>query len=643
MQKKGENTFMLRCESCGYCNQGKKVSCPFYMANMEDKDIRVIIKDARKDKMSKLYLAVCLLQGNLVKKNTRKAISILKKLCRNDYIPAMYILSTCYFEGNCVEKDLEYAFELCEAAAMKGCNLAEIKLYNCYKNAIGVKRDFIKAKEWCGLAAYHQSKEMYFPFAEMCTNSQYGETNFKNACKFYELSYDNGNKKALDSLVLLHKNHLEECSGLCLPKESGWLANYYEGLAKFCATNKYAPDIVKAVGYYKQAIDKLYDEIHRIDDYEKDPKNSNRIQLLCMYRISLEETPEKLNKRIEELKQKIEEYYKKYFTQYTKNVDEKNFYIQANKGDDLAQYQLYLLFSDESFALYDIVEAFHWCGLAAKNGNVDAQYTLGCCYHKGIGVRESLADAVKWYQLAAEREHSQAQYELGECYYFGRGIEKDYDEAFKWIIKAANSGHGEAQASAGVCYYYGKGVEKDFTQSFNWSLLAAKQGIVSAMKDLGLDYYEGVGTRQDYKQAIKWFTLSAERSNEFAQFFLGECYAKGRGVEQDYTQALKWYELSAKQGLEMSKKEIEKINDLFAKAREEERRQQELSNYNTDINYIDYNTDDSPEIPVPVEPTPILCQQTIYYDWRTGEPLFYDQNWNIVNSAGEEVPLLYCE
>jgi TPR repeat protein len=70
----------------------------------------------------------------------------------------------------------------------------------------------------------------------------------------------------------------------------------------------------------------------------------------------------------------------------------------------------------------------------------EAQYSLGLCYNKGIGVPKDEAEAVKWYSKAAEQGDAAAQYNLAICYANGTGTPKKAVEAYKWFLLAAAQG-----------------------------------------------------------------------------------------------------------------------------------------------------------------------------------------------------------
>ena len=93
----------------------------------------------------------------------------------------------------------------------------------------------------------------------------------------------------------------------------------------------------------------------------------------------------------------------------------------------------------------DYKTAVKWYKLAAKQGLVDAQYTLGVLYANGQGVPQDYKTAVKWYKLAAEQGDVSAQFYLGHMYHYGHGVPQDHKTAVKWYRLAAEQGNAFAQ------------------------------------------------------------------------------------------------------------------------------------------------------------------------------------------------------
>jgi len=80
----------------------------------------------------------------------------------------------------------------------------------------------------------------------------------------------------------------------------------------------------------------------------------------------------------------------------------------------------------------------------AKKGDVDAQYRLGYCYEKGIGVKINPDRAVKWYKKAVKQGYAEAQYRLG-FYYYSTNSYAHRRPAVDLYERAAQQGHAKAQ------------------------------------------------------------------------------------------------------------------------------------------------------------------------------------------------------
>tara|TARA_B110000014_G_C19986057_1_gene510628 strand:- start:271 stop:780 length:510 start_codon:yes stop_codon:yes gene_type:complete len=90
-----------------------------------------------------------------------------------------------------------------------------------------------------------------------------------------------------------------------------------------------------------------------------------------------------------------------------------------------------------------------WTPLA-KQGDADAQFSLGVMYEKGEGVAKDNKAAVKWYTLAAEQGLADAQFNLGVMYANGTGVIKDNVYAHLWWNIAASSGDEDASENRDI-------------------------------------------------------------------------------------------------------------------------------------------------------------------------------------------------
>jgi uncharacterized protein len=115
----------------------------------------------------------------------------------------------------------------------------------------------------------------------------------------------------------------------------------------------------------------------------------------------------------------------------------------------------------------------------ADQGDDVAQFDLAVMYNKGWGVPRDYLQAAKWYRLAAAQGNADAQYNLGILYDGGHR----YAEAVKWYRKAADQGLADAQFNLGLLYAKGQGVLRDYVQAYMWFELSAAQDDQSAVSN----------------------------------------------------------------------------------------------------------------------------------------------------------------
>ena len=95
-----------------------------------------------------------------------------------------------------------------------------------------------------------------------------------------------------------------------------------------------------------------------------------------------------------------------------------------------------------AFSIQDYQTAARLYRELAEQGDVEAQYSLGNMYYRGMGVPENYAEAAKWYRKAAEQGMAQAQSSLGSMYASGEGVPQDFVQAYKWLILALAQDNG---------------------------------------------------------------------------------------------------------------------------------------------------------------------------------------------------------
>ena len=84
------------------------------------------------------------------------------------------------------------------------------------------------------------------------------------------------------------------------------------------------------------------------------------------------------------------------------------FWVLAQKGDPLAQFNLAQLYRLGQGIPVDLQRARYWYAEAAARGNGPAQFNLGLMYEHGYGTPVDRTDARAWYRRAAAQNIAEA-------------------------------------------------------------------------------------------------------------------------------------------------------------------------------------------------------------------------------------------
>jgi uncharacterized protein len=143
----------------------------------------------------------------------------------------------------------------------------------------------------------------------------------------------------------------------------------------------------------------------------------------------------------------------------------------------------------------------------AKAGDASAQFELGAAYDWGNGVPANGAEALKWYRMAAEQGHVEAQNSVGS----GLQAARQFSEARVWFERAAAQGHALATNNLAYLYDLGLGVKQNRQKAFELYSQSADLGWPEAMWNLANMYGAGqVGKKKNMSMACVW-TLRARK------------------------------------------------------------------------------------------------------------------------------------
>jgi hypothetical protein len=117
---------------------------------------------------------------------------------------------------------------------------------------------------------------------------------------------------------------------------------------------------------------------------------------------------------------------------------------------------------------------------AADSGNVDAQYNLGVCLRRGLGVERNDAEAERLYSAAAQMRHRSAQLALGGMKAERARSDDEWTEVAHWYRLAADSGHPSAMMALAELYESGRGLASDRSSALTLYRQALEAGRTDA-------------------------------------------------------------------------------------------------------------------------------------------------------------------
>ena len=184
----------------------------------------------------------------------------------------------------------------------------------------------------------------------------------------------------------------------------------------------------------------------------------------------------------------------------------------AEQGHAAAQYNLFLLSTQKRDSENTLEAPVKWLQRAANQGVLQAQFRLAEVYRQSrVKHKKRRERAAMYYAMAAKQGHASAQFYLGWCYDKGVGVTQNESKAARWYLKAAKKGQVDAQVNLAVNYIDGRGVQKSQAQARRWFLRAAQQNSAIAQYNLGKLSQARASSRGNIIEAYVWTSLAAEQ------------------------------------------------------------------------------------------------------------------------------------
>lgn len=337
--------------------------------------------------------------GDGVDRDCSKAIGFLRRAAELGDVPAASSLGYMYLMGDCTDADPARAEEFLMKAAEAGDTSAMCNLGFLFMN---MRQDRQSAISWFSKAADAGSLKGIRNLAS--AYSMGGEGDLGKAADAYARAVDMGDTDSAAVLASIYRNG----TGVPVDKE-------------------------RAADLYRKAADAgdmeaQYDLAFMLDAGEGIPMD--RAEAERYFRMSADQGDTDACLCIGGILYERGEF----------KEAEGYFMSAALKGDVKAQYNLGLMYMDDSLGEPDREKAREWFEYAAGEGFAYAQTMLGgMCLDEG-----DVKTAERYFRDAAAQGEPTAQYNLGALGISGQ-VQMGYDEAVGLLTKAASSGIEQAR------------------------------------------------------------------------------------------------------------------------------------------------------------------------------------------------------
>lgn len=180
-------------------------------------------------------------------------------------------------------------------------------------------------------------------------------------------------------------------------------------------------------------------------------------------------------------------------------------------GDVIKQYELAASYYEQG----DLVKSCAWVEKAAEQGNVDAQFRTGFCYHSGSGGMKTLYKAAYWYEKAAEQGHHDAMNNLAIMLETGEGIEKDCRKAEQLYLQSADFNVHSLQGLGNLYWNGCDNVPPNLPEALRYTSRAAMQGFGPSQLSLGHMFANSNDRMKNNEEACYWAIIASSHDPSY--------------------------------------------------------------------------------------------------------------------------------
>jgi hypothetical protein len=227
----------------------------------------------------------------------------------------------------------------------------------------------------------------------------------------------------------------------------------------------------------------------------------------------------------------------------------------ANDGNSGAALQLGLAYEHGRYGLQPNTQtAYHWLGLAAKNGNAYAADLVA--NHLAEQTPADLHQAVALWQQAAQDGNADAQVHLGEFF-----MQQGDEQAAVWLRKAAAQGDHRAQHDLVSLYRSNDLKEVDPHRDKNQLAVLVNEVDSTGMK-LMLSLWHVIEASSTYEQSTEPLMERAQQGDPVAEYQLAMRYRDGAyDVNRDPEKSMSWLRRSAADGNRIAIQDLERVQE----------------------------------------------------------------------------------
>ena len=138
----------------------------------------------------------------------------------------------------------------------------------------------------------------------------------------------------------------------------------------------------------------------------------------------------------------------------------------------------------EALKQKDYERAIYFLSFYASNGDNVAQYNMGVLYRDGLGVEKNIKVAVSWFLLAAEQDNMLANYAIARILDKNLFKSDGQNNVIHYYKEAAFLGHAIAPIDLGNFYFLRNNSPKDYVRAFIWWSLSLDRNAPGALENI---------------------------------------------------------------------------------------------------------------------------------------------------------------